>query len=176
MPCSRKAQNTALSNVSYYTHIPFVLQPFGRICVLYRICALHPQRNASSVRCSRRRQHPNQKTAFSCGNRPVRKAFFIFQTWQTHCHPVDYVIVIQSSCEHQCVQLTAMLLAAEPGVDAGRVDIAVPQNNRQMLQIMLCPIEAHSEQVPKIVGEKPSPAQPGLRRTAASSVDRWRIG
>ena len=61
------------------------------------------------------------------------------------------MIVIQSSCEHQCVQLAAMLLAAEPGIDVGRVEIAVPQNIRQMLQIMLRPIEAHSEQVPQVV-------------------------
>ena len=119
------------------------------------------QRNASSVRCSRSRQHPNQKTAFSCGNKPVRKAFFIFRTWQTHCRSVDYVIVIQSSCEHQCVQLTAMLLAAEPGVDPCCVDIAVPQNIRQMLQIMMCPIKAHSEQMPKVVGKDLFRSDPG---------------
>ena len=123
------------------------------------------------------RPFESSKKGLLGGNSPTRKkGLFIFRTWQTHCHPVDYAIVIQSSCEHQCVQLTAMLLAAEPGVDAGRIDIAVPQNNRQMLQIMLRPIEAHSEQVPKIVGEKPSPAQPGPRRTAVSSVARWRIG
>ena len=74
---------------------------------------------------------------------------------------MDYVIVIQSSCEHQCVQLTAMLLAAEPGVDPCCVDIAVPQNIRQMLQIMLRPIKTHSEQVPKVVGKDLLRRDPG---------------
>ena len=46
----------------------------------------------------------------------------------------------------------AVFLAAEPGIDAGCVDIAVSKNTRQMLQIMLRPVEAHGEQVPQIVG------------------------
>lgn len=41
----------------------------------------------------------------------------------------------------------AVFLAAEPGIDAGCVDIAVSKNIRQMLQIMLRPVEAHGEQV-----------------------------
>ena len=72
-----------------------------------------------------------------------------------------YAIVTSSSREHQCVQLTAMLLAAEPGVDAGRIDIAVSQNICQMLQIMLCSIEAHGEQVPEIVRKDPLRCNPG---------------
>ena len=64
---------------------------------------------------------------------------------------MEYEIVIGSSREHQCVQLTAMLLATESGIDASCVDIAVSQDIRQMLQIMLRPIEAHSEQMPQVV-------------------------
>ena len=89
-----------------------------------------------------------KKRPFLAGTAPQEKAFFVFRTWQTHCLLVEYAIVTRSSSEHQCVQLTAMLLATEPGVDAGRIDIAVSQNICQMLQIMLRPIEAHGEQVP----------------------------
>ena len=64
-----------------------------------------------------------------------------------------YAIVTRSSSEHQCVQLTAMLLAAEPGIDTGCVDVAVPKNICQMFQIMLRPIEAHCKQVPEVVGK-----------------------
>ena len=98
-------------------------------------------------------QQQNQKTAFSCGNQPTRKAVFVFRAWQTHCCPVEYAIVTRSSREQQCVQLTAMLLTAEPCVNPCCVDIAVSKNICQMLQIMLCPIEAHGEQVPEVVGK-----------------------
>ena len=41
--CSRKAQNTALSILTYYTHNPSVLQPSGKICGMNtgRICGMN---------------------------------------------------------------------------------------------------------------------------------------
>ena len=72
-----------------------------------------------------------------------------------------YAIVTRSSREQERIQLTAMLLAAEPGIDAGCVDIAVPKNIRQMLQIMLLPIEAHGEKVPEVMGKDLLRRNPG---------------
>ena len=60
-------------------------------------------------------------------------------------------IVTSSSREHLYVQLTAMLLTAESCVNPCCVDIAMPRDIRQMLQIMLRPIEAHCKQVPQVV-------------------------
>ena len=43
-----------------------------------------------------------------------------------------YAIVTRSSREQERIQLTAMLLAAEPGIDAGCVDIAVPKKREDI--------------------------------------------
>ena len=75
--------------------------------------------------------------------------------------PGVYAIVTRSSCEQERIQLTAMLLAAEPCVNPCCVYIAVPKNICQMLQIMLCPIEAHSEQVPQVMGKDLLRCNPG---------------
>ena len=64
-----------------------------------------------------------------------------------------YAIVTRSSCEQERVQLTAMFFAAEPCVNSCCVYIAVSKNICQMLQIMLCPIEAHGEQMPQVMGK-----------------------
>ena len=75
--------------------------------------------------------------------------------------PEMYAIVTRSSCEQERVQLTAMFLAAEPCVNPCCVYIAVPQDICQMLQIMLCPIETHSEQVPQVMGKDLLRRNPG---------------
>ena len=129
------------ANPVYYTNSPKRLQNGQVMCIIRnngKCGTLHfsgtRHSNGMLLLCAaaEAEQQQSQKTAFFCGNQPTRKAVFVFRAWQTHCGPVEYAIVTCSSCEQERIQLTAMLLAAEPGIDAGCVDIAVPKKREDI--------------------------------------------